>query len=349
MERNTSKVLLELKFDRKRSRVKHCPCGKSNRDGKFVPYAGHDDKGFCHSCEKKFLPDREQEIKRFVPKPEVPTSFIHIDTFKSSLSGYEKNTFVLFLHETFGPELTNLVVARYFIGSTKKGATIFWQIDTSGKIRSGKIIQYDTTGHRSKDVSPIWVHTELRLSHYNLKQSLFGAHLLKGNSKAVAIVESEKTACISSLYFPEFLWLACGGIDGLKTEKMTALKGHSVILFPDVQGFEQWTEKAKELSPILEIKVSDLLERKATKEERRGKLDLADYLLRYKIEDFQGTPKVSDPLQPYYEIFLGQEILMSPKGFPLSWDIPMRTPLERMISNNPNIKTLIDKLELEPI
>ena len=30
--------LPELKFDKKRNRVKFCPCGKDNKDGKFVPY-----------------------------------------------------------------------------------------------------------------------------------------------------------------------------------------------------------------------------------------------------------------------------------------------------------------------
>jgi len=29
--------LPELKFDKKRSRVKYCPGGKDNKDGKFVP------------------------------------------------------------------------------------------------------------------------------------------------------------------------------------------------------------------------------------------------------------------------------------------------------------------------
>lgn len=57
-------------------------------------------------------------------------------------------------------------------------------------------------------------------------------------------------------------------------------------------------------------------------------------------------PKAVSHSGPYFETFLGQQIEMSPKGYPLSWDIPTRTPLERMISRNPNIKTLIDRLDL---
>lgn len=326
MNMNTSKVLLDLKFDRKRSRVKTCPCGKSNRDGKFTPYVGHDDKGYCHSCEKTFLPESEKEITPFVLKAEPSTSYISFEIFKASLSGYDNNVFVQFLHETFGTDRTNEIVTKYFIGSTKTSACIFWQIDSHGRIRSGKVMQYDSSGHRLKHVSPVWAHTKLSLNAYNLKQCLFGAHLLKGNSKPVAVVESEKTACIASLYFPEFLWLACGGKDGLKSDKMTVLKGHRVILFPDVQGFEQWTARATELAPMLDIKVSDLLERKATEEERTGKLDLADYLLRFKVEDFV------KPSGPYYETFLEEEILMHPAGFPMSWDIPMQPRSMAMIS-----------------
>ena len=43
-------------LDKKRFRVKHCPCGKDNKDGKFVPYVGYENKGYCHSCGEIFLP-----------------------------------------------------------------------------------------------------------------------------------------------------------------------------------------------------------------------------------------------------------------------------------------------------
>ncbi|MBK7097579.1 MAG: hypothetical protein IPH58_03420 [Sphingobacteriales bacterium] len=44
----------KLEFDKKRFRIKHCPCGKSNKDGKFIPYKGLDNCGYCHSCGKTF-------------------------------------------------------------------------------------------------------------------------------------------------------------------------------------------------------------------------------------------------------------------------------------------------------
>jgi hypothetical protein len=51
----------------------------------------------------------------------------------------------------------------------------------------------------------------LKLPAFQLSQCLFGEHLLKDTETPVAIVESEKTAIIASCYYPEFIWLACGG------------------------------------------------------------------------------------------------------------------------------------------
>lgn len=98
---------------------------------------------------------------------------------------------------------------------------------------------YDsTTGHRIKEPRSYvsWVHTELNLQDYNLKQCLFGEHLLSDNpTKSVAIVESEKSALIATHYMPEFTWLATGGMHGcFKADAVSALKGRSVMLCPDL-------------------------------------------------------------------------------------------------------------------
>ena len=82
-------------------------------------------------------------------------------------------------------------------------------MDNTGNIRSGKIMAYDTTtGKRlkNKDGKPLinWVHSILEIPKYNLKQCLFGLHLLNENLKQVAIVESEKTALIMSIEFPNY-------------------------------------------------------------------------------------------------------------------------------------------------
>ena len=119
-----------------------------------------------------------------------------------------------------------------------------------------------------------------------MKQCLFGEHLLKDKTKSIAIVESEKTAVIASVYLPQFIWLAVGSLTNLTNEKCRVLAGRTVILFPDLNGFEKWSNKAKELSHITIFTVSDLLERKATDAERKQGLDLADYLIKFNYREF---------------------------------------------------------------
>ena len=53
-------------------------------------------------------------------------------------------------------------------------------------------------------------------------------------------------------------------------------------MFPDVDGFEYWSNKAKEVEAIgCKVVVSDLLEKNATDEDRANKIDIADWLIRY--------------------------------------------------------------------
>lgn len=218
-------------------------------------------------------------------------SFIATDIFKASLKSRVSNHFVKFLIDLFGVEDTNELISKYFIGTSKhwNGATVFWQIDTHGKIRTGKIMLYSpTTGKRIKE--PFnhihWVHKAIKQSAFELKQCLFGEHLLIDKTKPVAIVESEKTAVIASGYLPQFIWLAVGSLTNLNAEKCSVLKGRTVVLFPDLNGFEKWSSKAKELSHLAIFTVSDLLERKATETERQKGFDLADYLTRFDYGEF---------------------------------------------------------------
>ncbi len=72
---------------------------------------------------------------------------------------------------------------------------------------------------------------------------LFGEVLLSiYPNKMVALVESEKTAIIASVYFPDFIWIATGGSDGCKWTQRgvcKVLEGRSVILYPDLGFFEK--------------------------------------------------------------------------------------------------------------
>ncbi|MDQ6756271.1 MAG: DUF6371 domain-containing protein [Bacteroidota bacterium] len=301
--------LPKLQFDKNRARVKHCPCGKSNK-GKFAPYIGYNDKGKCFGCGETFLPEikSNNESWKFSNKAikyknsiaQLHTikkaSFIPVKIFKESLKHHLENNFIKYLITLFGSEITNQLISKYFIGTSKhwNGATVFWQIDITSIIRTGKIMLYNAiTGKRIKDkaYNPNWVHSVLKLPEFGLQQCFFGEHLLKGNTLPVAIVESEKTAIIASVYLPEInekqvIWLAAGNKTGLTEQKCKVLQGRKVVLYPDLNAFELWTEKAKEFSNIACFTVSGLLERKATEAEKKQGLDLADYLIKFPVSAF---------------------------------------------------------------
>lgn len=292
-----------LTLDKNRRRVKQCPCGKSNKDGKFAPFVGYEDKGYCHSCGDTFLPEIKNYnvCNSFMPQREaivkkpIPTSYIQTETLQASLSGYESNHFVSILIKHFGIQVTNLLIAKYFIGTSRHwpGATVFWQIDQYRKIRAGKIMLYNQeTDKRIKEPSSFvtWAHTVLKLPDFNLSQCLYGSHLLIDRDKPVSIVESEKTAIIASVYFPNFIWLATGGKNGCKwtsSETLSALKGRKVILWPDANAFDLWSESASELQKWgIDVVVSDLLESKASAQQKKDGDDIADYLLNDKQKLF---------------------------------------------------------------
>lgn len=200
----------------------------------------------------------------------------------------QTNHFTKYLIRLFGGRTAFCLMYDYFVGTSKNGGTVFWQIDVNEKVRTGKIMLYNPeTGKRSKEVLPNWVHSKLQLPNFNLRQCFFGEHMLPlFKNKTVAIVESEKTAIIASQYLPQFVWIACGGLAGLQPEKFEVLKGRDVVLFPDIKGFDKWRQRADELSHIANIKVSELLEKKANSYERENGLDLADYLIRYNPKEF---------------------------------------------------------------
>ncbi|MBK7302576.1 MAG: hypothetical protein IPI90_04835 [Saprospiraceae bacterium] len=290
----------------------HPTVGRCNRESN----CGH------HYTPKQYFQDNNisfdtAQSKVYKPRPVAPqpkpVSFIPVEVFKASLNptAFETNHFVQFLIILFGVEVASQLVSRYFIATSKhwNGSTVFWQIDTQGKIRTGKIMLYNpTTGKRIKE--PFnhinWVHTAIKLPEFELKQCLFGEHLLIEKTKPVAIVESEKTAVIASVYLPQFIWLAVGSLSNLNAEKCSILKGRTVILFPDLNGFDKWSSKAKELSHLEIFTVSDLLERKATEAEKKQGFDLADYLIKYDYKAFALLEtKATEPptaVQPLVEV-----------------------------------------------
>lgn len=162
------------------------------------------------------------------------------------------------------------------------GAMIWYQIDINGQYRTGKVMAYDDGGKRVKgsDHGNVqWIHSVLygkSSAELGVQQCLFGEHLLKERPGAtVCVVESEKTAVIASMFYPDYVWLATGGSHGLSLEKCMVLAGSNVILFPDIGQYDEWSAKAIDLSVMMDIKVDDTLENLGLE----PGLDLADLLM----------------------------------------------------------------------
>ena len=267
-----------------------CFCGKSNKDGKCVPDVNNPEYGYCHSCNKSFFPDTEKT--EFVPKIEPKkTDFIDSDLMQKSLVGYDKNNFFQPIKKIY-PEIDIEARAKQSgIGSAKlwSGATIFFQIDQDGKVRSGKIMLYDPeTMKRVKEPFSHfnWLHSVLKLKEFNLSQCLFGLHLVKGNTKPIAIVESEKTAFLMGLEDDSYLWLATGGKGNFTYEMLEPIKDRKIVAFPDKGEYQYWFDISQRLKEYgFDITVSPAIE----KGNYPTGTDLADLL----IEEKRNNPQIN--------------------------------------------------------
>lgn len=204
-----------------------------------------------------------------VPTPVKPT-YIGKEILQKSLTKYEINPLITYLYNHYNEDEVRTTYKKYQVGTSKmyNGATVFWQMDNTGKIRTGKIMAYDiTTGKRKKNKYEksliYWVHSALKIPKDSIRQCLFGLHLLNAKTKQVAIVESEKTAIIMSIEFPNFTWMSTGTMSGFKQEYLAPLKGTDIVAFPDKGGYAQWQKTAEKLNEKgFEIGVSQLLENK---------------------------------------------------------------------------------------
>ena len=162
----------------------------------------------------------------------IEPMYVPFDYVVNSFS--RENNFFCFLRNGCHVSESDLerLQCRYLVGSTKDGSIIYWQLDFNGNARSGKIMQYDAaTGHRVKNSHAVgWVHSKLiqtgRLTDdFVLSQCLFGEHLLHSDpiDNVAAIVESEKSALLGSLVYPQYTWLATGGKCNLTPHKTNAL------------------------------------------------------------------------------------------------------------------------------
>ena len=233
----------------------------------------------------------EAALKRREAEKAKPLCFIPPEIVNRSLKPGMQSDFTAWLMTILPADAVTRLVNEYRLGVTTKGDVIFFQIDTEGRCRTGKVMKYNReTGHRVKDAATkgriTWVHSLMKQrsdlpADWNLSQCLFGEHLLaRFPDKGVALVESEKTAVLCAGLLPGYVWLATGG-KGQMNERLNVLTGRAVTAFPDVDGYQTWCDKAKEF-PDLNLTVSKILQQNASKEDFEKQIDIADWLVKWK-------------------------------------------------------------------
>lgn len=221
------------------------------------------------------------------------------------------------------------VFANYYIGTSRQGHTIWWQIDEDEKVRTGKMMKYREDGHRDKESQYNfgWIHRALfndaRHPQYDedkqeMRQTLFGMHLLnRYPHAAVHIVESEKTAVIMAIAYGNHLhqvWMACGGVENLNAEKLKPIieQHRRIILYPDRDGIDRWRAKQENLRyERMSLNVEAIT--KWWKPCDGEKADIADVIVRMICEH----------------------------------SIPPKATLKQLAEDNPALQTMITKLKLE--
>ncbi len=211
--------------------------------------------------------------------------FMSPEHLTATLGNYDRNNFVQFLFDLF-PDCSDEIqdaLKMYCVGTFDDYAC-FPSIDRLNRVCRAKLMRFNrATGKRLKgeyDTSSLPAKLKLK-ADFNYKQVFFGEHLLqKYPNKPIAIVESEKSAIIGSLCFPEFVWLGSNSKSWLKSERLQRLDNRQIVLYPDADGFDLWQSVASDAQRQgLTIKVSRLIENHATDEQKANGYDLADYLI----------------------------------------------------------------------
>ena len=311
------KVIIKYKYSPKRDLNLTTPCcNKSNKDGKFTTYVDLPAiYGYCHSCGKPTLPPSifkdekglEYTWNIIQNKYELITIPVQspCKSFAKSVQNVAKdikyipesiiwryfhtvpeNNLLQYLYITYGKEKVEDAKETYIVGTNRDGGTVFWNINSDLKVQKAKISYYNENGKRTNKFMVPYKNED---GYY---ACLFGEHLiyaeLKGK-KTIILVESEKTAIVGYIHFPEYIWVAYGGINGLTENKLKPLVGHKVLIIPDMS--ENAVNVIYDKIPTIRamginVKIWDMTEGKTDEELKNGgnyNNDLEDVFRKFSL------------------------------------------------------------------
>ena len=225
-------------------------------------------------------------IKPPEPTPEPEPQYINPKIMAASCNTaqYPNNYFVQWLVGLVGKDVAYQACQMYNVGTSHStlfgnGATVFWQVDKMARVRQPKVMPYNpTNGKRVRDKydRPVDVPKQYR-NNKGYKPCIFGEHLLSTDGQQVCIVESEKTAIVASILYPNYVWIASGGAGNIANQTAAkALQGNKILLVVDCDtaGRQAYELAQTELSKVgITCKLVDLFE-------RTDKFDLCDFIVQ---------------------------------------------------------------------
>jgi hypothetical protein len=167
-------------------------------------------------------------------------------------------------------------LTKWRVGVSENGRTDFHFVDSTGVTRNIKTMAYLPDGHRDKNIYPYSL--QHKSDHERYSMCFYGEHLLSGDpSSSVCIVESEKSAVIASWFYPQYEWIATGGLSGAQRadyERNRLADGRKVFVLVDADP----NRKVPKAFTILQqlggaVNTVDLYP------ERRDNTDIADYII----------------------------------------------------------------------
>lgn len=224
----------------------------------FAKCAGMDIKAISEGDSPLSVKPR-RTTSATIPKPKPPRKHVKMDFLINHCEGAIRTNLFNFLLASFSFDEIAKAFDAYLVGETNEfGETskgyfpgcAFPYINRDGECVDVKLMAYDEEGHRKKEGYCFnWLLAKHKLSEYRDKWPVFGEHLLKKRPTArVAVVESEKSALIASIAYPQFIWVAVGSLNNLNKDRLKALKNREIYLFPDADGVGIWEEKKIELA-----------------------------------------------------------------------------------------------------
>lgn len=269
-------------------------CPSCNEEGCFVRYKNastgeylEGDFGRCdreNNCGHFKMPENNRPLESESSYKEEYISILDTDYIPDRIiTGIRK----LRLHNDFLRTLIGIFGKNKVLDAYEKYKLCTWYDNSiifpyySYGLHSGKIIWYDESLHRIKDGNKgriQWLHNcnyrsddgQMHGIYFEGKHTipLFGHHLIVKESNRldtyICLVEAEKTAFIMSMIYPQYIWLATGGLRNVQKYKFYMFQRCKVLVFSDmgivkadnISVRDMWKAKLNDATSVVDIRYS---------------------------------------------------------------------------------------------